>query len=177
MALCIFAFSGDVMMALFYIIFGRMNTGIEFLFEDPLVFFKVLLICNFMNEYISFLNIIINHTQQKVFITMNISYMLYINAMLKIEGNKWMDSIRTKNEPSHLQEKPWKIHPHLCGLKNDFPLFQFRSTPSDMILYALECTWWPQSWKVLECPGFFMKISKVSWNVLDFFILRKDKNC
>ena len=50
-----------------------------------------------------------------------------------------MDSIRTKNEPSHLQEKPWKIHPHLCGLKNDFPLFQFRGTPSDMILYALEC--------------------------------------
>ena len=62
------------MMAIFYIIFGRMNTGIELcFFEDPLVFFKVLLICNFM---------------------------------LKVEGNKRMDSIRTKNEPSHLQENP-----------------------------------------------------------------------
>ena len=106
MTLCIFAFSGDVMMTLFYILFGRMNTGIVFFFEDPSVFFKVLLICNFM---------------------------------LKGEGNKQMDSIRTKNEPSHLQEKPWKIHLHLCGLKNDFPLFQFRGTPSDVILYALEC--------------------------------------
>ena len=50
-------------------------------------------------EYISFLNIIINHTQQKVFITMNISYMLYI-ITINTQGVPTAEKTHWGREPS-----------------------------------------------------------------------------
>ena len=48
-----------------------------------------------------------------------------------------------RENPSFSKEKPWKN--------------KYFVTPKKLFIFS----WWPQSWKVLECPGIFMKMSSV----------------